>query len=82
MSKSFKRFAFYGAMKRLEQKDLRRIVVLTGARRVGKTTIQYQMMEELLWNTQDQIRKGYDADSSIRILIFAEVCREERLYRN
>jgi len=48
LSKSYKRFAFFEAMKRLEQKDLRRIVVLTGARRVGKTTIQYQMIEELL----------------------------------
>jgi len=48
MSKSYKRLAFYEAMKWLEQKDLRRIVVLIGARRVGKTTIQYQMIEELL----------------------------------
>jgi len=35
-------------MKRLEQRDLRRTVVLTGTRRVGKTTIQYQMIEALL----------------------------------
>lgn len=48
MSKTYKRFAFHEAMKRLEQTDLRRIVVLTGARRVGKTTIQYQMIETLL----------------------------------
>jgi len=48
MSKTYKRFAFYEAMKRLEQRDLRRTVVLTGARRVGKTTIQYQMIEALL----------------------------------
>ncbi|NLY70624.1 MAG: ATP-binding protein [Clostridiales bacterium] len=48
MSKSFKRLAFFEAMKRLNRKDIRRIVVLTGARRVGKTTIQYQMIEELL----------------------------------
>ncbi|MDI9483123.1 MAG: ATP-binding protein [Bacillota bacterium] len=48
MSKTYKRFAFYEAMKRLEQKDLRRTVILTGARRVGKTTIQYQMIETLL----------------------------------
>lgn len=48
MSKTYKRFAFYEAMKRLEQRDLRRIVVLSGARRVGKTTIQYQMIETLL----------------------------------
>jgi predicted AAA+ superfamily ATPase len=37
-------------MKRLQQTDIRRIVVLTGARRVGKTTIQYQMIEDLLKN--------------------------------
>lgn len=54
MSKIYKRFAFYEAMKRLEQKDLRRIVVLTGARRVGKTTIQYQMIESLLSNVPPQ----------------------------
>ncbi len=48
MSKTYKRFAFYEAMKRLDQKGLRRIVVLTGTRRVGKTTIQYQMIEDLL----------------------------------
>lgn len=35
-------------MKRLDEKDIRRIVVLTGTRRVGKTTIQYQMIEALL----------------------------------
>lgn len=48
LSKTYKRFAFYEAIKWLKQKALRRIVVLTGARRVGKTTIQYQMIEELL----------------------------------
>jgi predicted AAA+ superfamily ATPase len=37
-------------MKRLQQTDLRRAIVLTGARRVGKTTIQYQMIETLLKN--------------------------------
>lgn len=50
MAKSYKRFAFYEAMKRLNQTDIRRIVVLTGARRVGKTTIQYQMIDALLKN--------------------------------
>jgi predicted AAA+ superfamily ATPase len=48
MSKTYKRFAFYEAMKWLERRELRRTVVLTGARRVGKTTIQYQMIEALL----------------------------------
>ncbi len=46
--KNYKRFAFYEAMKKLEQTDIRRTVVLTGTRRVGKTTIQYQMIEALL----------------------------------
>ena len=48
MTKTYKRFAFYEAMSRLMEKDIRRSVVLTGTRRVGKTTIQYQMIEELL----------------------------------
>ena len=48
MSKTYRRFAFHEAMKRLDQTDLRRTVVLTGTRRVGKTTIQYQMIETLL----------------------------------
>lgn len=48
MAKSYKRFAFYEAMKRLGEKGIRRSIVLTGARRVGKTTIQYQMIEALL----------------------------------
>ena len=48
MSKTYKRFAFHEAMKKLNQKDIRRTVVLSGTRRVGKTTIQYQMIEALL----------------------------------
>lgn len=48
MTRSYKRFAFYEAMKKLNEKDIRRIVVLTGTRRVGKTTIQYQMIDALL----------------------------------
>lgn len=48
MAKTYKRFAFREAMKRLMDKDIRRSVILTGTRRVGKTTIQYQMIESLL----------------------------------
>jgi len=48
LSKIYKRFAYHEAMKRLKQTSLRRIIVLTGTRRVGKTTIQYQMIENLL----------------------------------
>lgn len=46
--KSYRRFAYDEAMKRLNQNDIRRTVVLTGARRVGKTTIEYQMIDTLL----------------------------------
>ena len=48
MSKTYKRFAFHEAMKRMNEKNIRRTIVLTGTRRVGKTTIQYQMIEALL----------------------------------
>jgi predicted AAA+ superfamily ATPase len=44
LAKTYKRFAFYEAMKRLEQDELRRFVILTGTRRVGKTTIQYKII--------------------------------------
>ena len=48
LTKAYKRFAYYEAMNKLENKDIRRTVVLTGTRRVGKTTIQYQMIDTLL----------------------------------
>jgi len=48
MTPKYKRVAFYEAMKRLTEKNIRRAVVLSGTRRVGKTTIQYQMIEALL----------------------------------
>lgn len=47
-TKTYKRIAFNEAMARLDSESIRRIVVLTGARRVGKTTIQYQMIDELI----------------------------------
>ena len=47
-AKKYRRFAYYEAMKRLDDTELRRTVVLTGTRRVGKTTIQYQMIDALL----------------------------------
>lgn len=46
--KAYRRFAYYEAMKRLDQTDIRRTVVLTGTRRGGKTTIEYQMIDTLL----------------------------------
>ncbi len=45
---AYRRLAFFEAMKRLDERDIKRTVVLTGARRVGKTTIQYQMIAALL----------------------------------
>lgn len=49
-AKEYKRFAYYEAMKRIRDEEIRRNVVLTGTRRVGKTTIQYQMIDSLLQN--------------------------------
>jgi uncharacterized protein len=46
--KPVKRFAYFEGMKILQHPDIRRMVVLTGARRIGKTTIMYQMIENLL----------------------------------
>lgn len=48
LNREYKRFAYYEAIKRLDMEDIRRTVVLTGTRRVGKTTIQYQMIQTLL----------------------------------
>lgn len=47
-SKTYKRFAFYEAVRILQNREIRRTVVLTGTRRVGKTTILYQMIDHLL----------------------------------
>ena len=43
-SKPQKRVAFDDALRMIKHKTIRRFVVLSGARRVGKTTIMYQMM--------------------------------------
>lgn len=48
LTRTYKRFAFSEALKRIMDQKLRRTVILTGTRRVGKTTIQYQIIEELL----------------------------------
>ncbi len=47
-SKAYKRFAFHEAMKMLSHTSIRRTVILTGTRRVGKTTIQYQIIDNLI----------------------------------
>lgn len=47
-SKPQKRLAYYEALKMLIHKTIRRFAVLSGVRRVGKTTIMYQIMEHLI----------------------------------
>ena len=46
--KQTKRFAYYEAVKMLQHRDIRRHVILSGARRVGKTTLLFQIIELLL----------------------------------
>lgn len=46
--KPMRRFAYFEANKIIFHKDIRRSVLLSGARRTGKTTIMYQMIGELL----------------------------------
>ena len=47
-SKPQKRLAYYEALKIIKHKTLRRFAVLSGARRVGKTTILYQKIDNLI----------------------------------
>ncbi|MDE6844818.1 MAG: ATP-binding protein [Lachnospiraceae bacterium] len=47
-AKPQKRFAYYEALKMLTHTSIRRFVVLSGVRRVGKTTILYQLIENLI----------------------------------
>lgn len=48
LNKPKKRFAFYEARNYLLHKDIKRAILLSGARRTGKTTIMYQMIDNLL----------------------------------
>lgn len=43
-----KRVAYHEVMAALGRQDIRRMVVISGARRIGKTTMLYQMIQELL----------------------------------
>ena len=47
-SKPMKRFAYHESERAYRHKTLRRFVILSGMRRVGKTTIMYQQIEALL----------------------------------
>jgi len=48
LTRPVKRLAYYEAKKAFEHSRLRRAVILSGPRRVGKTTILYQMIDEYL----------------------------------
>lgn len=47
-AKPVKRFAYYEAKESFEHTEIRRHVILTGPRRVGKSTIMYQTINDLL----------------------------------
>lgn len=86
LTKTYKRFAFYEAMKKLEQTDIKRTVVLTGTRRVGKTTIQYQMIDALLKkgvNPQQIVFISLD-HPMLKLSAFNEIldCYHENIYPN
>ena len=60
LSRPRKRMAYYYAIKTLEHPGIRRFVVLSGPRRVGKTTVLYQTIEYL-------IKKGVAAGNILYI---------------
>ena len=86
LTKTYKRFAYHEAMKRLKQTSLRRIIVLTGTRRVGKTTIQYQMIENLLKNGVSPQRIVFISmdHPMLKLSDFNEIleCYHENIYAN
>ena len=47
-SKPQKRLAYYEVLKMLKHKSIRRFAVLSGVRRVGKTIIMYQLIDNLI----------------------------------
>jgi len=47
-TKPHKRIVFYNALKTINHPSIRRFAVLSGARRVGKTTVLFQIIEKLI----------------------------------
>jgi len=47
-TKPQKRLAYYESLRMIKHKTVRRFAVLSGARRVGKTTIMYQLIDTLI----------------------------------
>ena len=46
--KSYKRISYYETLEKISHTTIRRNVILSGGRRVGKTTIIYQVIDNLL----------------------------------
>ncbi len=86
LSRTYKRFAYFNAMNRLSHSSLRRSIVLTGTRRVGKTTIQYQMIESLLQSGIDPKRIVFISldHPMLKLSSFQDIlsCYHENVYAN
>jgi len=48
LTRHVKRFAYHEAMTALSHQDIRRMAIISGARRIGKTTMLYQLIQEIL----------------------------------
>ncbi|MGI6359082.1 MAG: ATP-binding protein [Bacillota bacterium] len=59
LTKRVKRLAFYEVMAAIEHPDIRRMALISGARRIGKTTMLYQMIERLIEQGADSKRLLY-----------------------
>ncbi|WP_018132936.1 ATP-binding protein [Effusibacillus pohliae] len=81
LAKPIKRFAFYEARQILHHPEIRRAVLLSGARRVGKTTVVYQLIEDLL---QREVNRRHILYASFDhpVLKFCDIGRLLELYQN
>lgn len=81
LARPVKRLAFYEARKAFVHPQIRRAVILSGPRRVGKTTILYQMIDEYL-------RKGVPAKNILYVsfdhplLKLCDIGRIMEVFRN
>lgn len=75
-----RRTAFYTLRRRLAQRGWRRAVILEGARRVGKTTILYQLADAALRERQSAPRRVLYASFDHPILKLASLDQIVRLF--
>ena len=72
-SKPQKRLAYYEALKILTHKSIRRFAVLSGMRRVGKTTILYQIIDYLIEENVLSIYEAMYPIEGTRYILFDEI---------